>query len=367
VVVTVNHRLNALGYLHLAELAGPAYADSGNAGLLDLVLALQWVRDNAAAFGGDAKNVTIFGESGGGAKVSSLLAMPAAKGLFHKAIIQSGPGLAGVPTAAATDVARQILAEAKIDPRDAGALQSAPADDLLKAAYAVQAKLPQGGGLRFLGPVTDGRVLPADPFTPVASPLGRDVPVMVGANKDEMTLFQAGEPWFGRLTDDQLTARVAAMPKGSAMLAALKASRPGYSPTHLASALASWSGILGGSVILADRKAAQGGAPVYAYRLDWETPVAGGALKSPHTLEIPLAFDTVATNRALVGEGEAPVKLAGLMSDAWIAFARTGNPNTAALPDWPRYETGRRPTMIFDVEPRVVNDPESEVRKVMQS
>lgn len=367
VVVTVNHRLNAFGYMDVSAL-GPEYAESGNAGMLDLVLALQWVRDNARAFGGDPGNVTVFGESGGGAKVSCLLAMPAAKGLFHRAIIQSGPGLEGVPKAAAAQQAAAILAELKIASGDAQALQRASADDILKAAYAVQARQPMGfGGPRFLGPVTDGRVLPRDPFVPDASPVGRDIPVMVGANKDEMTLFVASEPWFGRLTEAELTARAAAFPNGPATLAALKASRPDYSPSYLMAALISWAGLLGGSVTLADRKAAQGGAPVFSYRLDWETPVGEGVLKSPHALEIPLVFRTVESNRMFMGPGEAPLALSDLMSDAWIAFARTGDPNTAALPDWPRYDTRRRATMVFDAgKTRIVDDPEGAVRAALQ-
>ena len=370
VVVTVNHRLNALGYLHLAELAGPEFAQSGNAGMLDLVLALQWVRDNARAFGGDPANVTIFGESGGGWKVSTLMAMPAAKGLFHKAIIQSGPGLQGVPAAKATAHAGAILTELKIAPTDAAALRAVPADDLIKAAQAVEARLPttQRNEMQ-LAPVVDGVVLPSDPFTPGAPALSRDIPVLVGANKDEMTLFLATQPWWGQLTEAQLTAMAPMVggPKAPRLIAELKKTRPGYSPSHLAAAAVSWSSLLGNSVVLADRKAQQGGAPVYAYRLDWETPIGGGMLKSPHGLEIPLVFDTVERSRAFTGPGEEPVKLARLMSDAWVAFARTGNPNTPALPDWPRYDVERRPTMIFNTTPAVVNDPESEVRKVHQS
>lgn len=370
VVVTVNHRLNVLGYLDLSEVAGPAYADSGNAGMLDLVLALQWVRDNARAFGGDPGNVTIFGESGGGWKVSTLMAMPTAKGLFHKAIIQSGPGLTGVSQVKARAMTRAILAELKIEPATAAtALQTVDAEALVVAAGVQVAKMtPAERNELWLAPVVDGKVLPSDPFTPGAPALSRDIPVLVGANKDEMTIFMASQPWAATLTEEQLAAFAPMLggPKAVAMLAALKTTRPDYGPFHRAAAAASWSGLLGQSVVLADRKAEQGGAAVYAYRLDWETPIGGGVLKSPHGLEIPLVFDTVERSRSITGPGEAPVKLARLMSDAWIAFARTGNPNTTALPDWPRYDTTRRATMVFDAAPKVVDDPEAEVRKVMQ-
>lgn len=366
VVVTVNHRLNAFGYLNLAELAGPDYAQSGNAGILDLVLALQWVRDNARAFGGDPRNVTIFGESGGGAKVSTLMAMPAARGLFHRAIIQSGPGLRGVPAPAATATATAILAQLQIAPTDIARLQSVPADDIIKAVYAVQAQPDPARGQ--LAPVVDGTVLPSDPFTPAAPQISAHIPVMVGANKDEMTLFMASEPWFGKLTEEELTQRVAAMgPKGPALLAAVRKARPGYSPSHLMAAVASYQGILGGSITLADRKAEQRFGNVYAYRLDWETPVGGGVFKSPHTLEIPLVFDNVATNRALVGPGKDADRMASLMSGAWLSFVKTGDPRGPGLPAWPKYDTASRATMIFDLRPRVVNDPDAEIRQILQS
>jgi para-nitrobenzyl esterase len=227
VVVTVNHRLNALGYLHLAELAGPAYAQSGNAGMLDLVLALQWVRDNARAFGGDPRNVTIFGESGGGWKVSNLMAMPVARGLFHKAVIQSGPGLKGVPKAQATAMARAILAELKLDPTNTAALQSVAADDLVKAAQAVESRLPmtQRNEMQ-LAPVVDGVVLPRDPFTPDATPLSRDIPVLVGRQqgRDDAVPGQPS-PGGGKLTEAQVTAMAPMVggPKGARPAGALEA------------------------------------------------------------------------------------------------------------------------------------------------
>jgi para-nitrobenzyl esterase len=373
VVVTVNHRLNAFGYAYLAEAMGEAYARSGNAGLLDLVAVLQWVRDNAEAFGGDPGNVTIFGESGGGAKVSTLMATPAARGLFHKAIVQSGPGLRGVPREAAVRNADLLLAELGVAKGDTAALQAVPAAAVIKAAYAVQARAAAAQataepGARFgLAPVVDGEVLPRDPFTPDAPAQSADIPLLIGTTKDEMTLFMASEPWFGKLTDAELAERARRQggPKADAVLAALRKVRPDYSPTYLMTAFVTASTMLAGSITLAERKAAQNAAPVWMYRLDWETPVGGGVFKSPHTLEIPLVFDRVETNRAFVGPGPEPQRMADQMSAAWLAFARSGNPSTPALPAWPAYESGRRATMIFDLESRVADDPDGELRRAL--
>jgi para-nitrobenzyl esterase len=372
VVVTLNHRLNAFGYMELGDIFGADYAQSGNAGMLDIVLALEWVRDNIAAFGGDPSNVTIFGESGGGAKVSTLMAMPAAKGLFHKAIIESGPGLKGVPKAAATKDAKDLLAELKIT--DVKALQAVPADQIVKAAFAVAAERGPGAEIRFLAPVVDGAVLPADPFDPAAPAQSADVPLIIGTNKDEMTLFLAGQPWFGTLTEAQLEAQAPMMagPNAPNIIAALKKAHPDYSPTYLLAELITTTFMWGGSVTLATRKAAQNGAPVYMYQLVWETPIAGGLFKAPHTLEIPFVFDTVEATRPLLGPGPAPQKLADQMSAAWIAFAKSGNPNNPAIPNWPNYSlsnrsaASNRATMMFDVSSKVVNDPYAEVRAALK-
>ncbi|HEX3675484.1 MAG TPA: carboxylesterase/lipase family protein [Rhizomicrobium sp.] len=367
VVVTLNHRLNAFGYMELGDIFGPAYAESGNAGMLDIVLALEWVRDNIGAFGGDPSNVTIFGESGGGAKVSTLMAMPSAKGLFHKAIVESGPGLKGVPEAAATADAKAILAALKIT--DLKALQAAPAADIVKAAFAVAATRGPGAEIRFLAPVVDGVVLPTDPFDPVAPAQSADVPLIIGTNKDEMTLFVAGQPWFGRLTEAQLDAQAPMMagPNAPQILAALKKAHPDYSPSYLLAELMTTTFMWGGSITLATRKAEQGGAPVYMYQLVWETPIAGGLFKSPHTLEIPFVFDTVEATRPLLGPGPAPQQLADQMSAAWVAFAKTGNPNNKAIPHWPAYDAKTRATMLFDVSSKVVDDPYADVREALKA
>ena len=358
VVVTVNHRLNVFGYLHLGELLGPEYATSGNAGMLDLVLSLEWVRDNIAAFGGDPANITIMGESGGGSKVSHLMAMESAKGLFHKAVIQSGPGLFSTPVDAATKNAEAILTELGIsDPKkEIDKLLSLPADQILAAAA-------NAAEVRF-GPVIDGKVLHRHPFTPDAPGISAGIPVLVGYNKDEMTIFQASEPWFGKLTGEELEKRVQAIPKGPELLTVFRKIYPDYSPTHLFSVISS-TRFSFGSEILAERKAAQNKAPVYLYQLAWESPVNNGALRTPHTLDLPFMFDTVDKSLPLTGTGPEPRLLADQMSSAWIAFARTGNPNTDRIPEWPAYDAVRRPAMIFDVQSRVVNDPLGDIRKIL--
>lgn len=357
VVVTVNHRLNVFGYLHLAEMLGEDYASSGNAGMMDLVASLNWVRENIAALGGDSDNVTIMGESGGGSKVSNLMAMPGADGLFHKAVIQSGPGLTSTPAKAATENTRKVLAELGITnvKKQLSELQSATADELLAAAA--------DAGVSF-GPVVDGRELPRHPFTPDAPKQSANVPILIGSNKDEMTIFQASEPWFGNFTEEDLIEYAAKIPKGESLLSELRRIYPDYSPTHLRSAIDSIRFTLG-SQMLAERKAAQNAAPAYMYFLTWETPVNQGALRSPHTLDMPLMFDNVEKSIPLVGSGIEAQQMADQMSSAWVAFAKTGNPNTKEIPEWPVYDANKRATMIFNLESKVVNDPNDTIRKIL--
>jgi len=362
VTVTVNHRLNVFGYLHLGELGG--HPASGVAGMLDIVLALEWVRDNIAAFGGDPGNVTIFGESGGGWKVCLLQAMPSASGLFHKAIVQSGPGLRAIPREAATRSARAVLEALEIAPGDLARLESLPAEAIQAAAASVASDRLMSA----FAPCLDGDSLPRDPFDPDAAPLSAGIPLMVGTNKDEATLFNLGAPGFGQWTEDDLAkrAKAAVGDKAEALVAALRAAYPDYSPTHLICAVQTAAMMWANSITLAERKAAQGGAPVHMYMMTWETPVARGSLKCPHALEIPLVFDNVEAARNFVGRGEAPQRLAEQMAPAWLAFARTGDPNTPALPSWPAYDAASRATMIFDLQSRVEADPLAEVRCVMQ-
>jgi para-nitrobenzyl esterase len=312
------------------------------------------VRDNIETFGGDPANVTIFGESGGGWKVSLLMAMPAAKGLFAKAIIQSGPGLTAKPREEADKIARQLLESLNVTTPEG--LAALPTETISYASVKME-----GEPIRLYTPVLDGQVIPRHPFEPDASPLNADVPVLIGTNKDENTLFLFSHPRFGAFDEADIAklARNTVGDRAEALTAALRAAYPDYSDTHIYSAIGTVTGMWGNSVKLAERKAAQGAAPAFMYLLTWETPVAKGRLRSPHAVEIPLVFDNVEKARNFVGRGEAPQVVADQMSDAWLRFARTGDPG------WPAYDGARRATMVFDLESRVVEDPLPEVRKVL--
>lgn len=365
VVVTINSRLNAMGYLYLGDLHAD-FADSGNVGQLDQVLALEWVRNNIEAFGGDPRNITIFGESGGGAKVSTLMGMPPAQGRFHKAIAQSGTAVRVVERASAAAFAEKVLAQLGIAKADVHKLQKLDYKAVIAAAAAVQAANPRLG--RSLAPVLDGRSLPAHPFDPMASAVSRNVPMIVGTNKDESTLFSVMQPRFGSWTEDEARARFkqalgARADDGYALFRKL---RPDYSPTHLVTALSTAQGPWLSSVVQSERKATQGGAPAYMYRLDWETPVLGGLFRSPHGLDVGFVFDHIGTpdTSAFIGDGPVQRRLAAQMSQSWINFARTGDPSIPGVP-WPKYEPSERKTMIFDTQTRVVADPDRPAREFL--
>ncbi|MGH7024313.1 MAG: carboxylesterase/lipase family protein [Caulobacteraceae bacterium] len=374
VAVSMNHRLNAFGYLYLGDVMGADYATSGNVGMLDLVACLEWVRDNIARFGGDPGNVTIMGQSGGGAKVSALMAMPAAKGLFHKASIQSGPGLKVGRKEPATAGARKVLAELGVAPGDIKALQAVPAQAIIAAVDTVNARMGPGFGFGPppgipLEPIVDGVVLTRDPFDPDAPALSANVPLLIGYVKDELTIFTASAPWFGRMTEADLAKMTAPFgAKGKALIDAWRKIEPTYSPTYLFVDAVSSNFAMAGSVKLAERKAAEaaaGGAPVYMWYLTWETPVDHGVFKTPHTMEIPFMLYSFDKVRTFVGPGPQPRRMADQLCGAWVAFARTGRPDGPLTPHWPPYDASRRATMVFNLQSRIVDDPNSEVRKIV--
>jgi para-nitrobenzyl esterase len=371
VVVSFNHRLGVLGYLHLEDIADD-FAGAGTAGMMDIVAALEWVRDNIAAFGGDPGNVTIFGESGGGAKVSVLMALPCAKGLFHKAIIQSGPAVQMANRDDGTSTARQVLEQLGLDAARAGELRQIPAARLLEAQGAVQANASRApfAERRRMGfnPVIDGKVFPGGPFAPGAPAVSADVPLMIGTNKDEHTLFSGHLPWvtgasFENLPEalkPQLGARAAEV------VAAYRRAQPAMPADQVAIAILSDAGVRAMSLQIAERKLAQKGAPVFVYLFAWETPVLGGRLRSCHTLEIPFVFDNT-TTAALTGDDPGRLALARTMSRAWFAFARSGTPGHGDLPAWPVYSMADRATMIFDTTCRIENDPYGSERRVWET
>jgi para-nitrobenzyl esterase len=367
VVITVNHRLNVFGYLHLGDVAGEAYAASGNAGMLDIVEALTWVRENIAQFGGDPHTVTIFGESGGGRKVSTLLAMPAAKGLFHRAIIQSGPGLHLQPRERSTELAVALLNELGLEPNQVSRLHELSADRLLAAYSAVEGRLDSASRQKGLYeqhgfvPTVGVRDLPEYAFDPGAPEVSADVPILIGTNKHELAYLSRSDPtiYNRTLTEEELRQRVDVM-VGNAADRVMDVYGRGYPDAHPS---VRWILMVSDrtyrldSITLAQRKAAMGRAPAYMYLFTWETPVQGGRLLSHHALEITFVFDNTSRVPAMSGGGPEAAALAAKMSEAWIAFARTGNPNTPALPPWPAYTAASRPTMTFDNECKVENDP----------
>jgi para-nitrobenzyl esterase len=370
VVVGINHRLGALGFTHLGDLAGNRFAHSGNVGMLDAIAALEWVRDNIDRFGGDPKRVMIFGESGGGQKVSMLLGAPPAKGLFHRAVIESGPGPKMMERERATEVARMLLAEVGMDARRAADLQSLPVEKIVEAQFALGRKLPTiPGFIDGFAPVLDPAVLPAHPFYPHATRISEDVPVIIGNNRTEMTLF-ADRAAFS-VDDNGMKTRVKAIigDRAEEVIQVYRRSNPKATPSELLFLIWTDHPTTIFSNNIAERRAALGKAPTYRYRFDWETPALGGRLKSPHTLEMPFVFDNVQVAPGLTG-GASPeaVALAARVSEAWIAFAANGDPNTkkSELPDWPAYDPPRRTTMLFNNESRVADDPGAEERKLME-
>ena len=359
VVVTLNHRINVFGFTYLGELGGEKYADSGNVGMRDIVLALQWVRDNISSFGGDPGNVTIFGQSGGGGKVGTLLAMPAAKGLFHRAIAESGAGLSGVPRDEATKSAEVFLAKLGVEPTKLDQLHKLPAGQLVSAFIANRNSLR-------LEPVIDGRSLPARPYTS-GPQLSAKVPLLTGSVETEVTFFPNQQ--LDPIDDSDLHARVKQIVRASdagvdSLIGVYRKVRPGVSNIDVYLILAS-DNFQAETMAQAEFKADAHQAPVYMYYFTWRSPVRDGKLKALHTVEIPFVFDNTDLAPFEVGTGPGLHPLADKISNAWVAFARTGNPNHKGLPNWPAFNTSDRATMILNTDCKLVNDPYGEARRAL--
>jgi len=373
VAISVNHRLNIFGFLYLAEFGGK-WAEASNAGILDVVAALEWVRDNIAAFGGDPNNVTIFGQSGGAGKVSTLMAMPSAKGLFHRAIAQSGAAVTSTAKAQAVRTTEQVLQRLKIAPTDLDKLQSVPMQELIAVMRppAGAAPGPGGGGLNF-GPVVDGRSLPSNPFDPTAPGQSASVPFLTGTTATEITFFVPDER-LQPLDEAAFRARVKDLLKvddagADRMIALYRKNQPGRDNIDLMLRLETDASFFRGGVeTQAERKVAQKGAPVYVYRFEYYSPVRGGRLKAMHCMEIPFAFDNLEAGAVYTGNSPAAQKIADEMSAAWVAFAKTGNPNHKGMPAWTPWDAEKRATMVFGAgSAKVVNDPGKDERLAIKA
>jgi para-nitrobenzyl esterase len=350
VVVTVNHRLASFGYTHLADLgAPPEFAYAGVTGIMDLTASLEWVRDNIENFGGNPGNVMIFGQSGGGAKTSAMLATPAARGLFHRAAVQSGSLLKFVPRDRATQSAEALLKQLGIPKSRIADLQKVSWQQLLEAQVAVIAAAPGLGG----GPVLDGKYLTHDPFDPAAPPESAQIPLIVSTTLEDaalsLTNFTLSEADLKALIDKRFK------DKGTEILALYRKYYPEKSPYLIQAMMLTDAGFRRSAIKQAELKAAQGKGAIYMYQWDWPTPAFGGRYGAVHGLDVSGSFREAR-------EGNDMLRVADQLSSCWVAFARTGNPNNPRIPPWPVFDAATRATMVFSTPTQMQNDPRGEIR-----
>jgi para-nitrobenzyl esterase len=366
VVVSVNHRLNLFGFLHLADLgAGERWAGASNAGMQDIVAALTWVKQNIAGFGGNPGNVTVFGQSGGGGKVTTLMAMPSARGLFHRAIAQSGFALRGVPRDAATQAAAEFLTRVGVKATQLDELQQLPWARLQEAFYTEPGIANLGGG-----PVVDGTLLPRHQWTPDAPSYSAGVPLMVGSVETEDAWSDPPPPL--QMPEDEMMTRVRRITRNDdararELVALYRKTHAGITNTDVWLIMNADNTRRANAQLLAELKTAQGTAPAYLYYFTWRSPVHLGQMKSYHTLDIPFVFDNVDIAGSMTGAGNDRYALAHRMSAAWAAFARTGSPNHKDLPSWPAFNPSTYPTMVLGNDCKVVNDPNRDERLALKA
>ena len=352
VVVSINHRLNVLGFLDLSAY-GEKYAKSANAGLLDIVASLEWVRDNIAAFGGDPSNVTIFGQSGGGGKVTTLLATPCAKGLFHKAIVQSGSMLRTMESKYSRKIGIATVRNLGLDASSIDKISEVPYGELLaageKAIAQVKAEADRDGVASFIfgwAPTVDGAVLPSQPFDPQAPAISAEIPMIIGTTRHEfsMTTYVPALRNAGR--EEVIGILKGRYGEGTERFLELFAKAyPGSKPADMLDADFVFRP---GAIEQALRKSLQGAAPVYMYMFNWESPVLDGILRSTHCMEIPFVFNNADRHASMTGGGAQAMELASKMSHCWAEFARCGKPSAEGLPEWEPFEAEKRAVMFFD-------------------
>jgi para-nitrobenzyl esterase len=377
VFVSINHRLGPLGYCNLAGVGGEKFAASGNVGMLDIVAALEWVRDNIASFGGDPGNVTIMGQSGGGAKVCTLTAMPSAKGLFHKAVVLSGASVRSGDKEYAEKLGAYVLKEAGLEPSQIGKLQEMPwkefYDIATKAQRKLQAEMTAGGrppaGLRFgFSPSVDGTVLPQHPYVPDAAPTAAAVPMIICSTKNEQSMSWI-DPSFEQATMaqvvDRLKERAGFGPglgdKAQAVVDSYAKAFPGASPSAIWSLVSSNRQ---GVVTLADAKAKQA-SPVFVSWFTWQPPLFDARIGAFHCVDICFWFHNTDLMLTHTGGGARPRKLAEKMAGALVRFMKTGDPNGPGLAKWPKYTSANGEVLVLDDVCEVENDPDREARKAL--
>jgi para-nitrobenzyl esterase len=360
VVVSVNHRLNIFGFLHLADLGGEKWARSTNVGVQDLVASLEWVRDNIESFGGDPGRVTIFGQSGGGGKTTTVMAMPSARGLFHRSIAQSGSAFRGQTADDATEGAERFLAKLGIDKSGLDRIAALDFREIQTAFYG-EPRIARLGN----GPVIDGNILPRHQWDPTAPSYSANVPLMAGSTENE-------NGWVGpppyELPDDEMlnlfTTRLANndAAEGQKLLALYKRRHPETRSRMLWLMAESDDTRRHAAQELCRLKHEQGTAPSYLYFFDWQSPVHNNRMGAYHTLDIPFVFYNMDLGASMTGSAQARYELGHVMSAAWAAFARSGDPNHADMPRWPAFEPNGLPTMVFGTNVHVANDPNKEER-----
>ncbi len=365
VIATINHRLNVFGHCYLGGLLGDEFQQSGNVGYLDLIASMKWVRENIAGFGGDPNNVTIFGQSGGGRKVSLCYAGRDAQGLFARGIVQSGSHLKVQTPERANGLTEALLKELGIVKTDARKLQTINVETLSTA----QRKVIAGAGARF-SPMLDGVSLKEHPFLPNAPSISSHLPMMLGTNRTELTNQLGAEPGIFDMTEAQAKEKAKGYIEEKDVDEAFRifqASRPQANPSEVFFTIASARGYCRDQTIMAEQRVKAGGrGRTYAYRLMWRQPVEGGRRVSQHSLDLPFVFDTVSAGANMTGpDTEQTRAMVDNMANSWLAFARSGDPNNSSIPNWSPYDLTHRNTMLFDVPSQATDDPHKAEREFM--